>query len=223
MATRDSFYRAKNPANGLSAGEEGAIKAYSETPGITKGAAFLVGHPHGKRWTRLTINQRASDMFKRPHVVVALNKIWEKRAGRIADRRERVIMGFEKLAFTDLPGIIDYEKGEITISDFKTLSPAERSCIKEFKVKTVKEIVNDKPHAISEVSIKLHDKPAALANLARIEGMFNDKLEVTNSANCSPAQVIADMLGLATDEERAVIEAMAVRLTGQELPSGEVV
>ena len=82
----------------------------------------------------------------------------------------RIIEEYKKLAFTNLPDFIDCKKlgkftYEISIEDFKNLTPDQRACLSG-----IEETKNG-------VKIKLHDKTKALDALSRINAMFTDKVE----------------------------------------------
>jgi len=202
----------------LTSHERAALEAFVANPLATKEDALMAGYPKSVNWAQDCRRRKASELFLRPPFRRELTKAMDKcMDGRVAER-EKVRQHWEQIAYTDLPGIIDYEAGRLQIADFKDLTPAQKACIKKIKVRTAKEIVGREPVPISIVEIELHDKVAALNALSRIEGMFKDKLEITSNTNAEPAQVLAAILEVATDEEREVLFRMAARLRGQALP-----
>lgn len=87
----------------------------------------------------------------------------------------RIIEEYKKLAFTNLPDFVDYKKQTakdtyiISIEDFKSLTPDQRACLSGIE------------ETRDGVKIKLYDKTKALADLARINAMFTDKVETIMS------------------------------------------
>lgn len=103
---------------------------------------------------------------------------------------DRVLKEYAKIAFTDLPGIIDYKHGKMTIEDFDNLTPAQRGCIKEFKFKTDYKIVDKSPVPVNNVEFKLYDKQHALDMLGKHMGMFVEKSEVEHSGETTMKNVV---------------------------------
>ena len=111
---------------------------------------------------------------------VEVQKVVSEKQNKLQDKlevtQERVIAEYAKVAFSQLPGIIHYKDGSITIENFDKLTNEQKACIKKFKFTTVYEIGADgEPVPINKVTIDLHDKLKALDSLARHLGMFNGK------------------------------------------------
>ena len=88
------------------------------------------------------------------------------------DVRERLAA----IAWTDLTEIVDFDGQHMTMRAFESLTPAQRACIKDWKIRTVTrmEVGEDGkpvPVEVDMVEIKLHDKLKALELYAKHIGM----------------------------------------------------
>ena len=76
------------------------------------------------------------------------------------------------IAWTDLTEIVDFDGQMMTFKSFETLTPAQKACIKDWKVRTVSKLGSDgQPVEVYMVEIKLHDKLKALELYAKYIGM----------------------------------------------------
>jgi phage terminase small subunit len=129
----------------------------------------------------------------------------QKAAERAADRAEvevaRILREYAKMAFTDLPGIVDYKKGRMSLKDFDELTPEQRGCIKKYKVRTMTKIVDGDPVDVDHVEIELHDKNHALDMLGKYLGMFTERHDV-NVHNGDKELEIRAMFDSMTKEEK---------------------
>ena len=123
-----------------------------------------------------TVNESSSRLLRK----VSARIEWLKRAAaeRTIVTQERVLEEIAKIAFCDLPGIIDYDAGTgcMRIESFKNLTPQQRSVIESFKIKSIG-FDEETGHKIENVEIKLYSKQAALEQLGRYLKMFTDKVE----------------------------------------------
>jgi phage terminase small subunit len=93
---------------------------------------------------------------------------------------DRIVNRLACHAFTDFTEIADYENGRMSLHSFKNLTPQQRACIKEFKLKTVTKIVDEEYVDCDYVEIKLYDQQKALDMLGKHLGMFTEKIETTH-------------------------------------------
>jgi len=92
---------------------------------------------------------------------------------------DKILSEYAKIAFTDLPGIINYSRGIMSLSDFEKLTPDQRACIKKFKIKTGKPLADDPDKVPCDyVEIELHDKMHALDMMGKHLGMFIERHSV---------------------------------------------
>lgn len=204
--------------------EETAIEAFVSGVAITYKEAYLAAYPRQADDDPSSVSMRTHQFFRRPHVQEALNIRWKEARQNNLARREKIIREYERLAFTDLVGIIDYEQGTVSVEDFKGLSNDQRACIKNFKVRTKQQIVDGEKVPISEVEITLHDKAKALSDLARIEQLITPRSTDVNVTNnnypATQTQLLAALIEQATPEEAAAFKSMAARLTAKDNGEG---
>lgn len=91
-------------------------------------------------------------------------------ADRHQAMRDRVIQTLERMAFTEVPGIVHLKGGVITHEDWENLSPEQRWCIQSAKQRED-----------GCIEVKLYDRIKCLELLGKHVGMFSDK-QVENVA-----------------------------------------
>ena len=124
-----------------------------------------------------SIRKKAVDVYNTPRVYARIMELQEESNKRIEITTDKISQGIAKLAFTDLPGIANLNSGILTISDFNNLSPAQRSSIKKFKVKTEMRLINKVQMQCEFVEVEMYDKHAALVSLGKINGMFVENIK----------------------------------------------
>jgi phage terminase small subunit len=82
----------------------------------------------------------------------------------------RVLEELAKIGFSDIRKAVSWQGNEVTLTDSDQLDESTAGAISE--VRKGKD---------GQVSIKLHDKRAALVDIGRHLGMFKDKLELSGS------------------------------------------
>lgn len=131
------------------------------------------------RMKRSTITRRAFDVIHLPKVQAFLDENREAAQKRTGITVDRVLNEYGRLAFNNLPDIVNFSKGSISITDFENLSTRQKACIKKFKVTTEKRLdTGGKPTMVDKVEIELHDKLHALDSIAKHLGMFIDRSEI---------------------------------------------
>jgi phage terminase small subunit len=217
-------YKCPLPNRPLSQPERKVLDYYLANPTCLRRDAFLAGYPGRKDASRNVQNTQANAVFNR----ASFRHELERRTGitteLAASERERVLIEFRKIAYTDLPGIIEFKNGCIGLHDFDDMTPEQRACVKEIRVKTTKEIREAGERVpISIIEIKLHDKLAALTAIGKAISMFTDRVEVEHhveaAAAVTPEMVLRDLMDRATPEEFEMLRAMAERLHVEGLKS----
>ena len=127
-----------------------------------------------------TIRKKALIVYNTPVVYNRIMELQEESNERIDITVDKIKQGYGKLAFTDLPGIVNLNKAVLTMSDFNNLTASQRFCIKKFKVKTEMRLINEVEMKCDFVEVELYDKKSALDSLAKINGMFIEKIENTH-------------------------------------------
>ena len=135
------------------------------------------GQKAGERagYSKATARIVCCDLLSKPKIRKRVKELQEEVADRLNISVDRVLCEYAKLAFTDLPGIVHWEKGLMKIEDFQNLSPDQKACIKKFKVKTVNKILDGESIPVDVVEIELHDKRGALDMIGKHLGMFVEK------------------------------------------------
>lgn len=129
-----------------------------------------------------TADRIGPELLGKTCVQSALSVRMKDREKRTEITQDKVIAELAKIGFADIRKavewgpevmIVDEETGETAVSNGVALVPSVK-------------IDNDTAAAISEISqtaqgikIKLHDKRAALVDIGRHLGIFNDKLNIT--------------------------------------------
>jgi len=124
-----------------------------------------------------TIYKKALIVYNTPIVYNRIMELQEESNKRIEITTDKIQQGYAKLAFTDLPGIVNLNSGILTMSDFNNLTEPQRFCIKKFKVKTEMRLINEVEMKCEFVEVELYDKKSALDSLSKINGMFIDKVD----------------------------------------------
>lgn len=129
-----------------------------------------------------TADRIGPELLGKTCVQAALSVRMKDREKRTEITQDKVLSELAKIGFADIRKavewgpevmIVDEETGETAVSNGVALVPSVK-------------IDNDTAAAISEISqtaqgikIKLHDKRAALVDIGRHLGIFNDKLNIT--------------------------------------------
>jgi hypothetical protein len=131
-----------------------------------------------------TVNGRASELFKKANVAAYVDARRSKDMAASEVTTERIVEALAAIAFTDLPGILSWKDGQMTVEDFDSLSPAQRACIK--KAKKVDGLGKEGGY----FEIELHDKLSALKLLGTYKQMFVKRHEVSSTG---PVRFILNM------------------------------
>jgi len=125
--------------------------------------------------------QWVSDGKRKPHVYEAVKRAMQKRENRTEITQDKVLKEMAKLGFSDIrkalkwgPGLgtIDTDAGQIMTNGVLLVDSDE---LDDDTAASVAEIAQ----TAQGIKIKLHDKRAALVDIGRHLGMFNDKLALT--------------------------------------------
>lgn len=123
-------------------------------------------------------------IFNLPEVRAEIDRRLTMRMGWVeALTDERIIAEYAKIAFSSLGDLLEVAEDGSAYLDLASMSVEQRAAVAEYTVETYteKEIGEGgeaTEHPVKRSKIKFHDKKAALDALARIRGMFKDKVEV---------------------------------------------
>lgn len=116
----------------------------------------------------------------KPNIAEYISVLQSEREKRTEITQDRVLQEYAKIAFTDLPGIVNFDGRSMSVEDFEKLTQAQRACIKKIRVKLEMQLQPDgEKTPIDTVEVELHSKQAALDSIAKHLGMFTDKLQLT--------------------------------------------
>lgn len=198
-----------------------------------KRAALVAGYSETMAATKAY--QWVSNGKAKAHVYAAVQAAIEKRAKRSTVTADRVLAELAKIGFSSLSDVTDWGTKEVAFGfdeDGKRLRPediGDATLVTYADAPFVKPVNRDDlppdiRAAVAEVSlgrdgfkIKMHDKGAALALMARHLGMLVDKSEVSGP-NGGPIQLQAradELASLPADQRARVRAAIAGVLEGK--------
>lgn len=108
-----------------------------------------------------------NELLRKPEISKALAQAQAERSKRTGVSQDRIIRELAKIAFSNLPDIVDPFDGSV----IATADRDDLACIQSIKVKQTE--------GSTEREVKLADKMRALELLGRHLGMFKDKLEIS--------------------------------------------
>lgn len=128
-------------------------------------------------WKDEWAHQQGWRLMNRPEVVAMVEEARAERAQRLRVTEERIIEAYAALAFGDARRVVTWEEdgsGSVTASEQLTEEEAMR-------VQAVERTTNyDKDgNPVTKVKVTLAPRQPALDALAKIKGMFRDKVEVS--------------------------------------------
>lgn len=102
-------------------------------------------------------------MAARPEIKARLQEITETSATKVGVTVERIIAELARIGFADITDAVEFADGRVTLADSTKLPRDVTAAIAEVK-----------QNVGGGVSIKFHDKQAALINLGKQLGMFRE-------------------------------------------------
>lgn len=146
-----------------------------------KAGAYRHGFGRGKAKEKV-FEAMVHRFFEQPKVMAEIQRRRAAVSAAVDVKIEDVVRRLYQFGFTDLPGIMDYEDGVMTLEAFKRLTPAQRAAIKKF------EFQQDPPTAsknaegevilvpgATKVKIELEDRRASVVDLGKHLGMWEKK------------------------------------------------
>lgn len=120
----------------------------------------------------------ASRLRKKAAVAAAISQLIAERSGTTS---AAVLNEVARIAFAQLPDFMQIKDGVVTVTDTADLTEDQRAAIAE-----ISETVNESGRTIR---IKLHDKGGALDKLAKVLGLYRDRVEVSGP-NGGPIEMV---------------------------------
>lgn len=122
-------------------------------------------------------------IFSRPDVKKEMQIRRDRLSKKTEVTPEWIINRLRKVAAFDLPDIFDiHEDGSATV-DLNLLTPDMAAAIGEYTVEESVVGKGDNAMIIRKARVKPRDMLGALAQLARIFGMFNDRVSISDEAD----------------------------------------
>lgn len=140
--------------------------------GQTQADAYREAYPASKKWANQKVAEKASVFAKSKEVVARIEKLREKAMTKNEVTAERIVAELAKLAFMDPRKLFDESGMPLGVAGLDDDTAAAIA-----GVDTV--MIGNRDAGMGQVlKLKLADKKGALDTLARINGMFKDKVEV---------------------------------------------
>lgn len=123
----------------------------------------------------------AADVFRRAAVQAEILRRRDRLERKTDITAARIIEEFGKIAFSNLGDMLEIQADGSAWIDMAAISEDQKAALAEYHVETYQELGDEEHpgHMVKKSRVKFHDKKAALDSLARINGMFKDKLEVS--------------------------------------------
>jgi phage terminase small subunit len=148
------------------------IFAASIIQGNSQADAYRTAYPSAAKWTNQIVAQKASVFAKRPEVKARVEALRGHAMKANEVTAERIVQELARLAFLDPRKLFDESGSPVGVGQLDDDTAAAIAGLD-----TV--MIGNKDAGFGQVlKVKLADKKGALDTLARINGMFKDKVEV---------------------------------------------
>ncbi len=124
-------------------------------------------------YSKKTAKQKGYALLKQPEIQGAVTEAIQARSERTLAEGDDVVLELKRLAFSNIRQYVEWGPDGVKLKDSTGLDDAASRCIAE-----VSETKSEKG---GTVKFKLHDKRAALTDLMRHLGLFNDNLNLGGS------------------------------------------
>ncbi len=139
--------------------------------GIGKDAAIAAGY------SPLTARAQACRLLKDPTIAAAIEEERTDRAARLRVDEDRITSSLAAIAFGDIRDVVEWDDNGVSlVSSSDDLSSDAASLVQSVERK---ERYDKEGNRTVVTTVKLAPRQPALDALARIKGMFKDKLDVT--------------------------------------------
>lgn len=130
---------------------------------------------------------RPQVIFQREDVADEIDRRRRRREKRVDVTEEKIIAELAKLAFANVGDLLEVNEDGSAFMDFNKLTPDLKAALAEYQTETYDE---RQPGAeegenvgvtVKKSRVKFASKQAALDSLARIKGMFKERVEISGS------------------------------------------
>lgn len=131
-------------------------------------------------YSESTVRNSVGSVFKRPDVMYEIDRRRKQMHAKYAVTEERIVSELAKIGFANVGDYIKYDKEGAVESTIAETDYDQLAALAGIEVEEVKTKGNSFTPPKVVRKIKLHDKMGALTALARINGMFVDKVQVSS-------------------------------------------
>lgn len=129
-------------------------------------------------YSKKTASSIAIENLGKPNIQEAVGAAVQARSERTEITADRVLKELAVLGFADMGTYLDLVGTDDARLDWSNLPPGATKAIHEITQEIHTEGKGDEAEAVKRTKFKLYDKRAALVDIGRHLGMFNDKLNL---------------------------------------------
>ncbi|MFG1203124.1 terminase small subunit [Xanthobacter aminoxidans] len=156
-----------------------------------------------------------AENLKKPYVAEAIRIAIAERAAKTEITAERVLRELAKIGFANMDSFMKLTPDGSAVLDFSNLTPEQAAAISEITVEEFMDGNGDDARPVRRVKFKLHDKRAALVDIGRHLGMFNDKLTLRGDAENPMTLFVKQMQGTSIQPVEIVPPQEELELRGR--------
>lgn len=143
------------------------------------GRAYAKAYKKDYEKTRGSCDSSAHTLLRHPEISALIKEKEDEEEKRIADKyhvdKDKIIRKLAAIAYSNIDDFLTYDNDGVYITPSSELTRMQTAALKKVTQKATK--YGD------DISIELHDKRGALVDLARILGMYKNKLELDAGAD----------------------------------------
>lgn len=137
----------------------------------------------------------AYQLLRKPWIAARIDELRAARAKRTEISADRVIRELALIGFANADDFMGVTMDGDPYIDVSKLSREQRAAIAEFAVEDYVEGRGEDARSVRRVKIKLWDKRAALVDIGRHLGMFNEKLRLEDAKGDPLATLYREIVG----------------------------
>jgi phage terminase small subunit len=113
-----------------------------------------------------------AENLTKPHICAALKEALDALQAKATRTADEVLAELEHIAFANMQDYMGANADGDPVLDFSELTRGQAAALREVSVETYMEGVSKDAREVKRVRFKLHDKRAALIDLAKYHGLF---------------------------------------------------
>ena len=146
---------------------------------------WLAGMTKADALTNAGYKYTYTELFSKPKALAYMEAKMMRLGKKYDVTTENIIAEYAKLGFSNMMDMTEANKDGDLVFRLDDLTEQESAAISEYVVEEYMEGRGPNAKPVKKVRVKMHDKRQALDSLARINGMFNDKMEVKGELTLS--------------------------------------